>query len=240
MATPFSPGALVLVDTVGSLLPDLQLTYVTCHWLLPESWCVWSWFVGLRGKSPHLEWPGSCSYSHPYYYILSFTLIPFRPQSLKIHQIFCPLLPSPPDPKVLKIHQILCPLLQSPPDPKVWKYTKYSFLYFNPLQTPKSENIPKQDSSNLLPYEDDKTRVDLRPQSRGQKQIAPRKDFISRHILFGIHSSFFNTINYFPTFKRLVHIAITPRFQNSLRKRRASLTLKRLRKYHHTVIHVCK
>lgn len=67
----------------------------------------------------------------------------------------------------------------------------YSALYFNPLQTPKSENIPKHDSSNLLPYKDHKTRLDLRPQSRGQKQVAPREDFISRHILSSIHSSFF-------------------------------------------------
>ena len=58
------------------------------------------------------------------------------------------------------------------------------------LQTHRSEKIPKQDSSDLLPHNDDNTRVDLRPQSIGQKQRAPRKNFIQRHILFGIHSHF--------------------------------------------------
>lgn len=59
-----------------------------------------------------------------------------------------------------------------------------------PFQTHRSEKIAKQDSSDLLPHEDDKTRVDLRPQSKGRQQRAPRKNFIQRHILFGIHRSF--------------------------------------------------
>lgn len=51
-------------------------------------------------------------------------------------------------------------------------------LYFNPLQTQRSENVLKQHRSNLLPFRNGKTRVDLRPQSRGQKQTAPRKDSV--------------------------------------------------------------
>lgn len=101
----------------------------------------------------------------------------------------------------------------------------------NPLQTPRSEKIPEQDSSDLSPHRGDKTRVETRPRNRGQKQIAPRKDFIQRHCVFYLAFTVvvFHKRNYFPRFEKLLHNT-TPSFQNFLRKRKASLTLNFIKK----------
>lgn len=60
----------------------------------------------------------------------------------------------------------------------------------HPLQPQRSEKIPTALTSYPTGM---KTRVDLRPQSRGQKQTALRKDFIQRHCVFYLaHTVVFN------------------------------------------------
>ena len=88
-----------------------------------------------------------------------------------------------------------------------------------------------------LPLQEGQVGSDLRPQSQGQKQMAPRKDIIQRpSVFYWAHTVVFNLINYFSTFKKLIQITITPNFQNSVRKRKAALTLNFVSKQTHTTV----